>query len=145
MEKEQNITGAITLKFKIYFTNWINVVGIATGTYLFVIISEVLKTGISALPQLLIMVLLTIVLYGGVFFTGLLIGMLLLDLILMNHNTKHLRLKLIIEWAVISAPLTYWLVIYSEWIFLTAVICFFIAQLIREKRILKLLAQTGLR
>lgn len=140
MEKEQNITGAITLKFKIYFTNWINVLGIALGTYLFVVISEVFKTGVSALIQMLIMAVFTIVLYGGICFTGFLIGMLLLDLILMNSNTKHLRLKLIVEWLLISAPFTYWLVEYSEWIFLVAIIFFLITQFIRERRILKLLA-----
>lgn len=86
------------------------------------------------------MALFTIVLYGGICFTVFLIGMLLLDLILMNHNPKNLRLKLILEWVLISAPFTYWLVEYSEWIFLVAVIFFLIAQFIREKRILKLLA-----
>lgn len=140
MEKEQNITGAITLKFKIYFTNWINVLGIALGTYLFVVISEVFKTGGSALLQMLIMAMFTIVLYGGICFTAFLIGMLLLDLILMNSNTKYLRLKLIVEWALISAPFTYWLIEYSEWIFLVSIIFFLIAQFIRERRILKLLA-----
>lgn len=86
------------------------------------------------------MALVAIVLYGGIFFTGFLIAMLLLDLILMNSDTKHLRLKLIAEWVLISAPFTYWLLTYSEWIFLVAVIFFLITQFIREKRILKLLA-----
>jgi hypothetical protein len=140
MEKERDIVGNIGLKFKIYLTNWINVVVIAIGTYLFIVITEVFKTGISALPQMLLMGLFTIVLYGGIFFTGLLIGMLLLDLILMNHNPKNLRLKLIGEWAMISTPFTYWFLRYSEWIFLVAIIFFFISQFIREKRILNMLA-----
>jgi hypothetical protein len=137
---EKDIKGAIGLKFKIYFTNWINVVGIALGTYLFIVISEVFKTGITALPQMLLMALFTIVLYGGICFSGFLIGMLLLDLILMNGNIKHLRLKLIVEWVLISAPFIYWLLEYSEWIFLAAIISFIITQFIREKRILKHLA-----
>ena len=140
MEKERNIAGAIALKFKIYFTNWINVLGIAAGTYIFLVISEVFKTGISALPQMLLMALVAVLLYGGIFFTGFLIAMLLLDLILMNSDTKHLRLKLIAEWVLISAPFTYWLLTYSEWFFFVAVVFFLIAQFIREKRILKLLA-----
>jgi len=139
MEKERDIAGIIGLKLKIYFTNWINVAGIAIGTYLFTVITEVFKTGISALPQMLLMALFTIVLYGGIFFIGLLIGMLLLDLILMNHNPQNLRLKLIVEWALISASFTYWLLKYSEWIFLVAIIFFFISQFIREKRILNML------
>jgi hypothetical protein len=140
MEEERNTTGPVALKFKIYFTNWINVLGIAAGTYLFLVISEVFTTGISALPQMLLMALVAIVLYGGMFFTGFLIVMLLLDLILMNSDTKHLRLKLIAEWVLVSAPFTYWLLTYSEWIFLVAVIFFLITQFLREKRILKLLA-----
>jgi hypothetical protein len=140
MEKERNIPGAIKLKFKIYFTNWINILGIIIGTYIFLVISELFKTGISALPQMLIMALVSVVLYGGIFFIGFLTAMLILDLILMNHNTKYLRLKLIAEWGLISGPFAYWLVEYSEWIFLVAVIFFFIAQCIREKRILKILA-----
>jgi hypothetical protein len=140
MENERNITAAVALKFKIYFTNWINVLGIAAGTYIFLLISELFKTGISALPQMLLMALMAVVLYGGIFFTSFLIGMLLLDLILMNSNTKYLRPKLIAEWVLISAPFTYWLLTYSEWVFLVAVIFFLIAQFIREKRILKLLA-----
>jgi hypothetical protein len=140
MEKERNIAGAIKLKFKIYFTNWINVLGIIIGTYVFLVITELFKTGISALPQMLIMAMVAIVLYGGIFFTGFLISMLILDLILMNDNTKHLRLKLIVEWGLISVPFVYWLLEYSEWIFLVAVIFFFIMQFIREKRILKMLA-----
>lgn len=140
MEKERNVAGAIKLKFKIYFTNWINVLGIIIGTYVFLVITELFKTGISALPQMLIMAMVAIVLYGGIFFTGFLISMLILDLILMNDNTKHLRLKLIVEWGLISVPFVYWLLEYSEWIFLVAVIFFFIMQFIREKRILKILA-----
>ena len=140
MEKERNIANAIKLKFKIYFTNWINVLGIIMGTYVFLVITELFKTGISALPQMLIMAMVAIVLYGGIFFTGFLISMLILDLILMNDNTKHLRLKLIVEWGLISVPFVYWLLEYSEWIFLVAVIFFFIMQFIREKRILKILA-----
>lgn len=140
MEKERNVAGAIKLKFKIYFTNWINVLGIIIGTYVFLVITELFKTGISALPQMLIMAMVAIVLYGGIFFTGFLISMLVLDLILMNDNTKHLRLKLIVEWGLISVPFVYWLLEYSEWIFLVAVIFFFIMQFIREKRILKILA-----
>ncbi|MCQ6960292.1 hypothetical protein [Mucilaginibacter aquariorum] len=140
MEKDRNIAGAFKLKVKIYFTNWINVLGIIIGTYVFLVVTELFKTGISALPQMLIMAMVAIVLYGGIFFTGFLISMLILDLILMNDNTKHLRLKLIVEWGLISVPFVYWLLEYSEWIFLVAVIFFFIMQFIREKRILKILA-----
>jgi len=140
MEKERDIANAIKLKFKIYFTNWINVLGIIIGTYVFLVVTELFKTGISALPQMLIMAMVAIVLYGGIFFTGFLISMLVLDLILMNDNTKYLKLKLIVEWGLISVPFVYWLLEYSEWIFLVAVIFFFIMQFIREKRILKILA-----
>ena len=140
MEKERNIANAIKLKFKIYFTNWINVLGIIIGTYVFLVVTELFKTGISALPQMLMMALVAIVLYGGIFFIGFLISMLVLDLILMNDNIKYLRLKLIVEWGLISVPFVYWLLEYSEWIFLVAVIFFFITQFIREKRILKILA-----
>ncbi|MBB5397169.1 hypothetical protein [Mucilaginibacter sp. AK015] len=125
----------IKLKFEIYFTNWINVLGIAACTYLYVLISELFVTGISAFPQMLLMALFTIALYGGTFFLGFLICMLLLDMVLMDGYIKHLRVRLFIEWLFISTPLIYWVIVYKEWVFVIGVLAFMGTQLIREERI----------
>jgi len=63
----------------------------------------------------------------GIMFLGLVIILLVvLDLILIIPNRDNLKTLLIIEWAIISSPFVYWSVKYDEWIFVAAIIAFFI-------------------
>ncbi len=73
--------------------------------------------------------------YGIMFWGLLIIALIILDLILIIPNRKNLKIKVLIEWAIISSPFVYWTLKYQEWIFAAAIIAFFLTQLVREKRI----------
>lgn len=75
--------------------------------------------------------------YGMMFWALFLVSLIILDLILIVPNRKNLKTRLLIEWLIISSPFIYWTVKYHEWIFVTAVIAFFISQQLREKRIIE--------
>jgi len=71
--------------------------------------------------------------FWGVF----IIALIILDLVLLR-NKENLKMKLLVEWLIISAPFVYWTVKYHEWIFVAAIVAFLIAQLLREKKILEI-------
>lgn len=48
-----------------------------------------------------------------------------------------------IQWGLISLPFIYWVFYYEEWIFLVAVIAFFVTQNLRRIRIVKLMKQNS--
>jgi hypothetical protein len=133
------------IRFKIFLTNWINFAGIFMAVYLSTAVSELLTIqSASDLPNALItgflFGLFAIILYGSIFWAGFFISMFVLDYILLNKNEQWLGLKLFIEWSIISTPFIYWYIKYTEVIFLIAVIAFFVTQIIRGKRIIKLLS-----
>lgn len=132
-------------KTRIILTNWISVVGILIAVYLSGIISELIiadKNGdiSNSLWVGFIGGIIGLVLYGAVFFIGFMICMSILDLLLIGKTGKHLRAKLLIEWILISTPFMYWIFKYSEWVFLIAIIAFFVTQVIRERLVLKIIA-----
>lgn len=129
---------------KILRTNWINIIGVFTSVFLYSFISSfIIEDGVSrTIFQAIIASLMGIVLYGVLFWTSFIILLIILDLILIVPNPKNLRLKLVIEWLMISLLLILWAVIYRErmWIygiFITSIIAFLITQLFREKLIKK--------
>jgi hypothetical protein len=67
------------------------------------------------------------------------IALVVLDLFLIVFNQTNLKLKLLVEWFIISSPFIYWAIIYERqrWIYIIAIIAFFITQLLREKLIVK--------
>ena len=81
-----------------------------------------------------------IILYGAMFWIGFLVLMFILDMLLMNKQMKNVNSRLLLQWLIISIPFVYWLVKYSEWIFLVAVLAFLITQYIRKEKILKILS-----
>jgi hypothetical protein len=137
---------AIKTKLKIISTNWINMAVIAVATYLWSIINSLFQmNNVSDLPGTLVRGIggaaILVLFYGAMFFAGFMIIMLFLDIILLRPNTKYLRVKLIIEWVLVSSPVVYWTLIYNEWIFAIAIAAFGGAQLIREKRIVSIIDQ----
>lgn len=121
------------VKFKIFLTNWINLLGIFLAVYLSSAVSELFISGSLVIG--FIGGLFAIIFYGSVFWAGFIIAMFLLDFILLDKNKEWLKLKLFIEWTIVSSPFIYWFIQYTQWIFLVAVVAFFITQIIREKRI----------
>lgn len=123
----------MNVKFKIFLTNWINLLGIFLAVYLSAAISELFISGSPVVG--FIGGLFAIIFYGSVFWEGFIIAMFLLDFILLDKNKERLRLKLFVEWVIVSSPFVYWFIQYTQWIFLVAVITFFITQIIRGQRI----------
>ncbi len=127
----------MNLKFKIFLTNWINLLGIFIAVYLSSAISELFISGDAIVG--FVGGLFGIIFYGFLFWMGFISAMFLLDFILMNKNKEKLRLKLLIEWGVVSAPFIYWFIQYTQWVFLVAVITFLCTQIIRGQKILAMI------
>lgn len=132
------------MKNKVFITNWVNVAGIFIAVWVFGIISELTKAGNEIGNALRIGIfggLMGIVLYGAIFWIGLLVALLILDFLFFDKpmDRKAVRVRLLIEWAIISAPFIYWFLKYSTYAFLVSVLAFFVTQLIRERKLVRLL------
>lgn len=123
---------------RIIGTNWINIVGIFLITYLYSFIRVIIETDFSII-QAMLSALILVGLYGLLFWIGFLLLLIILDTILVVRAKEKLKTALFIEWVIISIPLIYWMIKYEQWIFLIAVITFFITQIIRERKIRSLL------
>jgi len=75
--------------------------------------------------------------YGMMFWAFLIVSLVVLDIILIVSYKKNLKIRLMIEWLIISSPFIYGMIKYHEWIFVVGIVSFFITQLLREKYILK--------
>ncbi|WP_426473372.1 hypothetical protein [Chryseobacterium balustinum] len=125
---------------KILYTNWINITGIFTALFLCTTIFNLLDPNVSRnLFQAIFASLILIFLYGIIFWVGFVLVLTILDLIIIVPNQNNLRLKLFLEWIIISTPFIYWAIIYDRqrYIFLVAVVTFLITQLLRERLIKK--------
>jgi len=129
---------------KILKTNWINIIGFFTAVFVYSFISSlIIDDGISRnIFQAILASLIGIVLYGVMFWSSFLILLIILDLVLIVPNQKKLKIKLILEWLIISLLLVIWAFIYKEreWIyglFAISIISFLITQLLRKKLIEK--------
>jgi len=123
---------------KIIKTNWINLLGVFVVVFLYAIILNLTDTNVSRnLFQAIIGSLILVCGYGIMFWGLFIIALVILDLILIVNNQKNLRIKLIIEWLIISAPFIYWTIKYHEWIFVAGIAAFLIMQFIRLTEIQK--------
>ncbi|MFN3664864.1 MAG: hypothetical protein ACK4S0_01820 [Sediminibacterium sp.] len=131
-------------KLKIIITNWVNIVGVFIAVYIYGVINtlvdpEVANGTVDTLRLAFLGSLFGIVLYGMIFWIGYIVALIFLDFILIGKDEKNLYLKLMIQWGLISLPFIYWLFRYEQWVFLVAVIAFFITQNLRKNKIIKLL------
>ncbi|REC71461.1 hypothetical protein DRF60_20640 [Chryseobacterium elymi] len=120
---------------KILYTNWINIVGVFIVLFLFTAIFDSLDPNVSrSFFQAIIASLIGIFLYGMIFWICFIIALIVFDLFLIVFNQKHLEIKLLLEWIIISAPFVYGAVKYPEQriLYIVAVITFFITQLLRK-------------
>ena len=126
---------------KIFLTNRINILGVLLSILIYSIIYNfTVDDGVSRnFFQSVFAAILLVFLYGFMFWIGFIIALVILDAILIIPNQKNLKIKLLIEWAIISAPFIYWAIIYERQrvIYLVAVFAFFITQLLRERLIVK--------
>lgn len=114
-------------------TNWINITGVFIITYLYVIADVLIHSG--TFIQAVLGGLISICLYGMMFWGLFVVSLIALDLLVIMRNKNHLKGKLLIEWLVISSPFIYWTIKYKEWIFAVAIVAFLISQLLRERLI----------
>jgi hypothetical protein len=114
-------------------TNWINITGVFVITYFYVILSVLLHSG--TFIQAIFGGLISICLYGMMFWGLFVVSLVALDLLVIMRNKNHLKAKLLIEWLLISSPFIYWTIKYNEWIFAVAIVAFLISQLLRERLI----------
>jgi len=123
---------------KVILTNWINVLGVFIAVFLYDIVLNITDENVSRnMFQAVFAALFLIVGYGMMFWGVFIIALIILDLVLLR-NKENLKMKLLVEWLIISAPFVYWTVKYHEWIFVAAIVAFLIAQLLREKKILEI-------
>jgi hypothetical protein len=120
---------------KIILTNWINILGVFIAVYLYALILNIMDGNVSKnIYQAVFATLFVVVGYGLMFWGIFIMALIILDSVLLRSK-DNLKMKLIIEWLIISSPFIYWTVKYHEWIFVVAIIAFLIAQLHREKKI----------
>ncbi|MFC0515823.1 hypothetical protein ACFFGT_16495 [Mucilaginibacter angelicae] len=123
---------------KIILTNWINLLGVFGSVFLFAVVLTLTHANLSYnIFQAIVVGVFSVIGYGLMFWAFFIVALVVLDLILIIPNRNNLKLKLIAEWLIISSPFIYWTIEYGEWIFAVGIVSFFIAQLLREKRILK--------
>ena len=126
---------------KILKTNWINILGVFISVLLYSIIYNLtVDDGVTRnFFQSIFAAILLVLLYGLMFWIGFILLLIALDLILIVPNQSNLKLKLLLQWIIISGPIIYWAIIYERQrnIYIIAVIGFLITQLIREKLITK--------
>ncbi len=125
-------------KFRVFLTNWVNILFIFSATYLSIIVSDVIdkQEGFAYIPLSFFFSLYSILGYGFIFWLGFIIAMLLLDLFLVR-NAENLLQILLIEWFLVSLPFAYWSIKYHQWIFAVAISAFLISQVIRRNKIIQ--------
>ena len=131
------------INLKLFKTNWINVLGIFLAVYLFLIavaLANQENSFFASLLEALIGGLISVVGYGSVFWIGFLLVLFILDMLLLNTDAKNVTARLFLEWVIISIPFAYWLIKYSEWVFLVAIIAFLISQFVRRRMVVDILS-----
>ncbi|SDP75213.1 hypothetical protein SAMN05428975_2512 [Mucilaginibacter sp. OK268] len=124
---------------RILLTNWINVLGVFLVVLALSFVLTLTDTNLSYnIFQSVIAALFLVCGFGMMFWALFIVSLVILDLIIIIPNRNNLKTRLIIEWLIISSPCTYLTIKYHEWMFVAAIIAFFITQLLREKRIKKL-------
>lgn len=121
---------------KVFLTNWVNVLGIFIVALGYAIVSNYYDENVSrTVLQAVIASLILVCLYGLMFWGILIASLAILDWLLIRKNDKSLKVKLVIEWFIVSSPFIYWTIRYHEWIFSATVLIFLITQLLRERLI----------
>ncbi|WP_221412267.1 hypothetical protein, partial [Elizabethkingia anophelis] len=127
---------------KILKTNWLNILGVFIILLIYsIIFNFTLQDNVTrTFSQSVFAALFLICLYGFVFWTAFIVALIILDFVIIIPNQNNLKLKLLIEWIIISSPFIYWAIKYSEQrnFYLVAIITFLITQLFRERLIKKL-------
>ena len=125
---------------KILITNWINLLGVFIVLFLYGIatnVSNPIPTLSQNFWQSILAILFGICINGILFWLLFIVSLIAFDLLFIVKDQNNLKVRLLIEWLLISLPFIYWVIKYNQWIFLMGVIAFLITQLIRQNLIVK--------
>ena len=122
--------------FKIVLSNWINVVGVFTIVLTYATIITWQDHTQYNLFQALLAAGIGVCLYGFIFWATFISQLIILDILFFGLSEGGIKIKLLIEWIIISAPFTYGIVKYNEWILAIGIVGFAVSQCIRAKRIM---------
>lgn len=128
--------------FQVILTNWINWILIFASTFLFAFFDSIISIKFT-IGEALFGAIYLVLGYGIMFWIGFFIVIALLDALLFSFNRepRYTNYKLASEWIIISSPFIYWLIEYSEWPFLIAVLAFLLGQYLRQTYIIKILVK----
>jgi hypothetical protein len=129
----------ISKKIKIISTNWVNIVVVFLIVYLYSFFLNYFETSYNVF-QALFAALLLVGLYGIIFWVGLILAFIILDIVCITDNLNTLKTRLLLEWAIVSSIFLYGVIKYQEWIFLVGIIALLISQLLRQHRIKSVLS-----
>lgn len=126
---------------QVFFTNLINLAVIFISAFLFAFFNSIISVKFTV-GEALFGATYLVLGYGIMCWIGFFIVIALLDVLLFSFNTepRYTNYKLALEWIIISLPFIYWHIIYNQWIFLVAVLAFFIGQYLRQPYIFKILS-----
>jgi hypothetical protein len=123
---------------KIMASNWINVLGVFVVMLVYSVLFNQFNNDLDYnIFQSIVAGLISICLYGMMFWGLFVVSLIILDLLLIVWNQKYLRQKLLAEWLFVSSPFIFWGIKYEEWIIAIAIITFFITQCLRKGLIIK--------
>ncbi len=125
---------------KILITNWINLLGVFIVLFLYGIATNVSNPNPTLSQnfwQSILAILFGICINGILFWLLFIVSLIAFDLLFIVKDQNNLKVRLLIEWLLISLPFIYWVIKYNQWIFLMGVIAFLITQLIRQNLIVK--------
>lgn len=94
-------------------TNWINLLGVCLTLFIYSLLNSMIGFKATFI-QALFGAFLLVCLYGILFWIGFITALILLDFILIIPNRGNLKLKLLIEWLIISIPFIYCSIIYER-------------------------------
>lgn len=118
---------------KVIMTNWVNLIGVFSFTYLYIIIDVLIHSG--TFVKAILGGLISVCLYGMMFWGLFIVSLMVLDFLIIVRSQEKLKIKLLVEWLLISIPFIYWTLKYNELAFAIAVIAFLISQFIRASLI----------
>jgi hypothetical protein len=124
---------------KIVLSNWINLLTIFIVVYAVGFLSVIIDYKFTFIEALFATIY-SIVGYGMLFWTGFIVCILILDILLfsLDRKPRNITIKLFVEWLIISAPFIYWLIKYEEWIFIAAILAFLLGQYLRRSYIFRI-------
>ena len=136
----------LNFKLKVIRTIWVNIITVSIVVYIYVIIYGMFNSSETILNSLLIGLFGGIVLiygYGLLFWIYYLTITIIFSLLFINKNEKNLNLKLITESILVISPFIYWILQYSTWVFLIALVGFLSSQFIFRKKIIENLIKSN--